>query len=373
MGRHSKLRNEGGVPVCLSQHLSFLSVVGSLMVVYIHATTLKYSSQDIMPWVATIQGYFSHGLCHVALPLFFSFSGYLIFLRLGQGRSYFSEAGKRVRSLLVPYFIWSALWLVAIYVGGGLTSLSFGKHAVSFDEVSGVLNSWLLDPIPGQLWFVRDLLVMVALSGLLSRAPKWGLVALAAATYSVWLLAPTPTVISSREGWGYLVSTEAASWFLIGAAVARCFGSVTLRNFVETPKALMLACCAGAYVLLMGWKYLLGAPLATAWEGVAVSFGWLACFLIYPFCQSGRLYGIVSDFAKFSFLVYLAHYPLLGFLNMILVRQMDSELGHLFIYMTVPCLLVAGIVFAARQFANYCPKLLSVLDGYRSVSRQRNV
>lgn len=119
--------------------------------------------QQIMTW----------GFGNLPVPFFFLASGYFLAGHVGEAGWWGREARKRVRSLLVPYFLWMVLW--SAFAG----CLAAARHALAgealFAGFPATPNAWArvfgvgsFGP-PGLwgLWFVRTLFLFVLASPLL--------------------------------------------------------------------------------------------------------------------------------------------------------------------------------------------------------------
>jgi len=118
------------------------------------------------------------GINRLAVPFFFLMSGYFLAGHVGESGWYAREVKKRVRSLLVPLFVWCVLWAVYSISLGALTNLQAGRplfcHLMTGWES---LRYLALDPTQtpamGPLWYVRCLfffvLVSVAVAGLIRK------------------------------------------------------------------------------------------------------------------------------------------------------------------------------------------------------------
>lgn len=198
----------------LSDKIRVLSFFSIMLVLYIHS---GFHADEIygMPQVDFVQHLISGILGQLAVPLFFIISGYLFFLRVPGGlASIISKMRKRVRTLLIPYLIGCSffvvfLQLVSMMPGAGkymnsvssFFSMPFGELLVGtyFASASGV-------PFAFQLWFLRDLIIIVALSPVLYyglKVLKWWFVAV--------------LFVLSFTGLGFLNSTF---WFSFGGCFA---------------------------------------------------------------------------------------------------------------------------------------------------------
>ncbi len=157
----------------LSDKLRVLSLISIIFVLYIHS---GFHPNEIEGMVMNdrVQSFISGIMGQCAVPLFYIISGYLFFLKVPNGiQSVYSKIRKRVKTLLIPYII------------GCLFCVGFGAFVALMPGTSRFMNSSVLpilqkpinelicvifydagngSPYAFQLWFLRDLIIIVATS-----------------------------------------------------------------------------------------------------------------------------------------------------------------------------------------------------------------
>lgn len=143
-----------------------------VMVVFIHSYNIDikqggqilYFEKDAN-WI--IQNFLSYGLTRIAVPLFFLISGYLFILdKKREFSDFLLKIKKRISTLMLPYLIWALLGLFFYFLLQGIPqsqsffTKKFIKEYTFFEWINAIFN----EPIPYQLWFLKDLIVMVILS-----------------------------------------------------------------------------------------------------------------------------------------------------------------------------------------------------------------
>lgn len=207
----------------LSDKIRVLSFVSIMLVLYIHS---GFHADEIygMPQVDFVQRLISGILGQLAVPLFFIISGFLFFLKTPNGlASIFSKMRKRVRTLLIPYLIGCTFFVVFLQIvsmlpGAGkymnsvssFFSMPIGELLVGtyFASASGA-------PFAFQLWFLRDLIIIVAFAPVLYYALKilkWWFVAI--------------LFVLSFTGFSFVNSVF---WFSFGGCVA--MSALALHKF----------------------------------------------------------------------------------------------------------------------------------------------
>lgn len=196
----------------LSRVIESLRYPMAVLVVVCHCGFLGGLGVDFqsMPVLSGIQLFFSETLPHVAVPLFLLFSGYLFF-KEGQFSKelYARNLKSRLRSLFVPYIIWSTLCFAIAACSGavsptpahymqGLWDTALWKEGTAF---SRTLPGF---PVNMPLWFVRDLMILVLVSPAIWYFLKW------------------------TRGWGLLLM---AAWWFPGHDKFFGFGADSLFYF----------------------------------------------------------------------------------------------------------------------------------------------
>lgn len=160
----------------LSQKLRFWSLVAMVLLIYVHAYNLhpRYLQpftpvQEPLAAGSWLQYFLANGLLRFRIPILFAISGYL-FARHEGTEPHGQRVRRRLRTLGLPYLLWSVLWLAVLWA---LEQFPVTRQAVLDAEISPfwprqllsqysvgeLVQRWLVVPAPFQLWFLRSLLV----------------------------------------------------------------------------------------------------------------------------------------------------------------------------------------------------------------------
>ena len=146
-----------------SRFLSVAFFVCSLMVVGIHSYNISDST------VNTAAGYIESFLCHgifiAAVPVFFFFSGYLFFRNVSTTKDVFKKMGTRAKSVLMPFLVWSAIYLV-IFSLASLTPF-YSSDGVSFAPLD-ILKGIVFYRFSFPLWYMYQLVMFILLTPLIN-------------------------------------------------------------------------------------------------------------------------------------------------------------------------------------------------------------
>lgn len=122
-----------------------------------------------IPIYHTTSFFISRILASVAVPLFFFISGYLFFFRTAFSVDVYKKKLKsRIKTLLIPYLFWNFVvlvghWIVTVLSPVQLTSGAY-KQVSDYTVCDYLISFWNINgmPVNGALWFIRDLMVMLA-------------------------------------------------------------------------------------------------------------------------------------------------------------------------------------------------------------------
>ena len=176
-----------------SKTINWLRVALVLLVLFVHVhpdhnphwLTMDNLTGQPLGWVIfSVVGTFINKFAFIAVPLFFAISGYLFFQKLDTWSwpVWKQKIRSRVRTLLIPFLIFNAICALSLLCislktgqGWSLASAYEGRFPIIGWLWNGVSychgwKNWLgMDmqlyyPLDVPLWFVRDLMVMIAIS-----------------------------------------------------------------------------------------------------------------------------------------------------------------------------------------------------------------
>lgn len=318
-----------------------------VMVVYLHA----YIPMDSENIVSIIQYYFSQEITRTAVPLFFLISGVLYFRNINNfDRSlFYSKIKRRIRSLLIPYLIFSGLGFIFVYVTQQFITTQSYKQIANL-SLSECLYTLLFQPIGCyQLWFLRDLFILTLLSPCIYYGLKKIKVWLILCLFFLWI-----------SGIQYIITIEAIFFFTTGAYLG-CYQ----RRFLE-------------YKIKSRWSIL----ILIIWFTIAL---FNACHRdLYYFHCLGILIGVCciwllydlfyNEFKKYilswpmshSFFIYLMHEPILTIIkNILLIILGKSSNSILIIYITAPIVTITLCIIGGRFLKNKYNKTYLIITGGR--------
>ena len=295
----------------LSQKIRILSFVSILLVVILHAYNLTiklgggviYANSSLTEFC---EDFLSQGIARIAVPIFFLISGYLFFLNFsGTKYEYKAKIKKRFGSLLLPYLCWS-VWGIIFYLI--LESLPhsetfFTKDLIAHSSPKRLLYILLLKPIPYQLWFIRDLIMLVLLSPiilLIVHRIQWLGCAILCYTWFIDINF-------------ILFSNESFLFFVIGATFPIFNQKALIQITIKGGKTLMILwlCTITLRTLLI--LNLHTAPfILDSLRKISVLLGIASIWILYDQIMTRRTISPrLNKLTSFTFFLYAFHEPIL--------------------------------------------------------------
>ncbi|WP_187260862.1 acyltransferase family protein [Pontibacter beigongshangensis] len=351
----------------LSYKLKILSLFAILLVVYIHAYTFELAPHfgaltQQKSYNSFIQDYISQGVARIAVPLFFSISGYLFFLNFKPSvGGFLKKYQKRFRTLVVPFLLWSLYGILLYFVLqlAPNSELFFKNRLIRNFDLPQFFSTWLKHPIPYQLWFLRDLIFLVLLSPLVwfyVRYLKEAGIALLIVLW-VWLFDLD------------LFQTESLLFFSLGALLSFRSGLLLKQHTSNTTYLVLLAWLL--LILLKTWLSHIDFDPALAVRLVhkaAILVGIVAAWMIFDKAFLGReaKESRMLWFASFSFFIYAFHEPVLTIFKKGLFFLLGTtDPVTLLVYLTAPLVVIALSVLAGLILQKLLPWLYALLTGGR--------
>ena len=351
----------------LSRKLRVVSFFSIVLVLVNHACI---TGLNLRAGIFTLEGgspgqlflqFLSAGIGRVNRPLFFIIAGFLFFLTFnGAWQSYRDKMLTRLRTLAIPYALFSSVTLL-LYTAAYLTKLSslpiFRGHADwCFDSFARFLELFVDNPVAVQLWFIRDLLLIAALSPLI-----FAFLAVTGAKLLVFVV-----IIWAS---GLLPQWELLQSFLFfgcGAFLTRHLNLVERTNFPAKLKWVSVVAWVTFSIIQVTTSYW-DFPLMT-FQKLSMFAGVVAVWSNYhslPIAWVSRMHTL----GRFTFFIYLFHNPLV---LMPLAKLFFVMFGHNqwtaalvpFIFVPISIALCIGL---AKLLLVHCPSLYSIIVGGRGV------
>lgn len=326
-------------------------IVCAFLVVLIHCRP-RFEPHSV-GWFA--KEILENGIAHIAVPFFFAVTGYMLAKDLAT-KGYKSLLMKRVRTLVVPFFIWNILfWLIWVMGTNAKALINNSTCDISFMSLRQFGLWYSGCPMLSPLWYVRAILVMALMSPvLLWCVRKFGLVFLAFLYVLYGVLCPF---------WPLSHVGGFSSFFRVGIFPVLGLFYVTLgmaiREGVVSRRYFPLSPCLSLIVGIV----LVMIRTVVVYENLFGAEYW--GFASVPFVLFG-LYGIMTDktwpqwLVMNSFAVYLIHKFVLLFLMPIMKQRMN-----ILAYLCGAMLAFSLSLVITIMLKRFSPRLSGIMFGGR--------
>lgn len=376
-----QVRNDGiatkkPIPLETSRRITSLRFLLIVLVVFIHN---NFRAEELAKSVAKdlsvplfnqsqagvwIQRFISQGIASCAVPVFFMISAYLFFKK---SDSYKTVLRKKFRALVVPYFLWIIL-NIALYVAIKLLAVKLNQSLVQNPDNIAVLKWRALDwikaffgygfdeynhPFAGQLWFVRDLFLMMILSPFLrvvyKNFPKTSLI-LAAFIYVLGIDL-------------YVIQKETVLFFTLGYFWAEkdfdFFSFSDSFKWIELWMGFLLA-------FILQFTFFKGNSVCSSLQVLFASLIFLK--LSKSISENEKVFAATKYLAEFSFWLFAIHMPiLLSFVQNLWLHFLPMKNGFFCLaeYFCVSILVIVIGTISGIISKKIFPPLFRLLNGER--------
>ena len=367
-----------------SRKFRFWSFVSMFLLVFVHGYNLhdRYMQpwtmpDDIFTFTSFSEYFLANGIFRFRIPMLFIISGFLFALH--DYRPYGVRTKKRLRTLLLPYLIWSALGFGLTYVfelfpyTRGCVAAS---NVVRIDDARALLHDyhwyemlakWILLPVPYQLWFIRVLLIYnIAYPAIrwcvTNRIARWFFFGVA---FLMWL--GTMNFVFF-EGEGLL-------FFSLGVWMQKTGFNIDLPrrwlNPVIWGTVFVVIAAVKTVLAFFGQKYLGNAifPVLMVLHKLVIFSGlvaaWFGCNGVVRWCMDRPWFVWLS---AFSFMIYAVHAPLIAYMIDPVFTLISNFPAYRFIsFVSLPLIMISFAVASGALLRKLSPAFYGILTGGRGM------
>ena len=366
-----------------SLKIKFWAFISMVLLVFVHGYNLK--NNYLQPWSqpqdpASFTSFFEYllanGILRFRIPMLFIISGYLF--SLNDYKPYKVRILKRINTLLLPYLLWSAIWMIITFLlefnsftrevvyNSRLLRISDMKMLLHDYNLKDIVFKFLFKPIPYQLWFIRVLIIYniaypIIRFLILNNKTRWVFFGIA---LLLW-------IFSIRL---YFIEGEGILFFSIGIWMNKSNFDIS-----APPKWLNISWFGFAFLFLSIIKTWLAfngreilkpeylyITLITLHKLIIFSglcFAWFGSNELVSKLMARRWFVFISSF---SFIIYAFHAPLIIYATKALFPLMNHIYGYrLLIFTILPILIIAFSIGAGITLRKYLPRFYSLLTGGR--------
>jgi fucose 4-O-acetylase-like acetyltransferase len=350
-----------------------------LLLVYVHGYNLHngylqpFSVVEEPMTITTFTEYFfANGLFRFRIPMLFIISGYLFAMH--DAKPFVERMKKRLRTLGIPYLIWSAVALLITFAWQQFPVMAKAVTYAQLDQLGdnspytqigmgGIVFRWILAPVAFQLWFIRNLLVYNAAYPLLLKAVTkkpgvwFGIVIV------LWLLTFAVPFIES----------EGLLFFTLGIFLQKIN-----FNIEKAPRLLNVKCWAVVFIISaavktylafqFGWNVASFITLSLLHKTCVFSglvTMWYGCDALVKFFMNRKWFTWLSAFA---FIIYALHVPTVNYCTqLIYANGKDIPYLRLITFTILPLLISMICVVVGAVCRKLVPKIYALATGGRGL------
>ncbi|MFT3993921.1 MAG: acyltransferase [Dysgonomonas sp.] len=364
----------------LAVGIVWIHTAGAINVDTIQQIDLNVVTGDKVYAILTI--IFAKLIFLAAVPLFFIISGYYYFYNVkswGRGE-YVRKTKSRLKSLVIPYFIWNAIAFSIAVAQGLFIYYSKGETGSIMSQLGSVdgwlkpfWNQWQYGPIQnilgteyyitfpyiGALWFLRDLITISLLSPVIYLFVKytkiWGLVLLFIALYTnIWIHIP---------GFGI----EVFFYFSLGAYLG-----VSKKNMLQLARKVkipaLVLCLLALFFAAYGTPsfFPFVVPIRLSILIFVITMCITSLNIVAALIENKKI-EINNFLSKTTFFIFAAHGLVLSALNIAFryVFSSDTIFVKVSQFIISPIVVVIVCILGYYILHKITPRLLSILVGSR--------
>lgn len=336
----------------LSGSINKMNILLTIFIIFLHSNMTHYSINEMQTL------FFQHvqPLFDMACPGFFMISGFLMYRNMSNLKAQYPEKiRKRFRSLVIPYFFYSAAWMAAYTVCRFLPVIgSFVPDSMTDYTVTENIRIFLMAEFDGPIWYLRVLFVLQVLSPvfywILKKHKYIGPVFYAAAVG-----------INAAFGTGYRTVPFWIPMFSFGIWLALYWSEINtwLEKYLKTKGYLI----SGALFLTGMWIAGSMGNTTCAVYYVFRNFGSIAFTLtVLPFIENMKL----PNISKWTFFIYVMHYPILIMILRVLLKLLPAaNWSYAIIYVLTIVGSIASVVGLGILIEKICAPLWKFMSGGR--------
>lgn len=345
----------------ISNKINSISFLLMVLVVFLHSYNISNKQtidavNEIKNFNWIVQNFFSFGVTRVAVPLFFLISGFLFISKEKfTVQDYKVKISKRFLTLIIPYLFWSLFGILFYLTLQSVPDFQafFSKKLIINYSFQELLNVFFMQPIPYQLWFLKDLIILVILSPILYFIIK-------KANYFYLILVACFWFCNQNL---IFLTSEALLFFPLGIFIRQHTNEPNLKikaNIVFVLWLVLLIVTVG----LVFFNY--NSILILIFYKLSILAGIIFIWKIFDNQKLNIFFDFFNNYFEYTFFIYAFQEPLLTIVKkLIFVIVGKTENGFIATYFTAPIVTIVICIVAGFVIKKTFSPLYKVITGNR--------
>lgn len=332
----------------LSNNIRIASLLCTLMVIFRHSRNLIafWGTENITNTCSFVENGFST-LTEVAVPYFFLVSGFFFFRNnYCKKKEYSAMVLKKGKTLLAPYIIWNIIGFVILWLAGSWVN----DNPTSVNSLAAFFEGLLLSDYDGPLWYVRNLMMMMAL------VPIYG-----------WIFQINKLLLYGIIGiglflWWWPVD---CTWYSSEGFLFFFLGGVIQQKQIIWDKRLTLAPLA---ILSCLWIVVcFFHPLWSIWMNkLATLIGIICVWSWLTYMPNKSFKAWMLRISSFTFFIYVTHIFVIKTLKLLIAHLYpQQEMVALLAYFVLPFVAFLLLYWIGKQWCKLSPQSFLLCMGGR--------
>lgn len=355
------------ITIVLSKKIKIISFIIMVLVVFIHSYNLGYSGFQApnnrdLNFNHLVQNFISQGIARIAVPLFFCISGVFYFIKFELSlKIYLNNIKKRFKTLIIPYISWSIIGLLIYFLLqiNPITNKYFpgGNDSIINYSFNKILEVIFIHPIPFQLWFIRDLFILILLSPFIEILNKYSKGYWLVILLIVWFF-KLPVLP--------IIQTGSLLFFSIGGFIVKNKFEFIVKKFSFATALMSFA----LWVLLNLFLSIIHTDSFNIYfdllHKIGIIIGIFSIWTIYDYIYKFNEFYFSNSILQMTFFLFVTHEPLLTIVRKLLLTMIGtSELRLLIVYFSSAIAVIVISIYVGLLMRKYFAGLYFVLTGGR--------
>ncbi len=305
-------------------------------------------------------------LFYARVPFFFIISGFFFCRKLDNTDDTWAATRTRLKSLIRPYIFYTLN--LGVFSGGGI----FFSHLADCN-VAGMAQDLLhflglgSPPANIPLWFLRDLMVYIALTPFFIRIPAPVLLTVCLAMFAF------PVLLTQKLYLSYPIP-EYTGYYLLGIFLKKSdFNLHAVSSWLSGRLGLIISGIAALNIGVTTYFIVnhVGHASSRFWELINIPMRMLGILAIVAIaclvCEKCKRFAAwIAQYGRDAFFVYAAHFAVICFFNILyeklIVPRIHIPDGVVYTFMEFsPLFIMAGLLAGMQWVKKHCPWMLPVI------------